>query len=48
MDLILVKLHDRYFVFGIVSWGIGCAHKDKLGVYTNVTHYQKWIFKNLK
>lgn len=33
----------KFQVLGLVSWGDGCADKNKPGVYTKVLHYQDWI-----
>ncbi|XP_056600592.1 vitamin K-dependent protein C [Triplophysa dalaica] len=39
----MTLFHDTWFLIGLVSWGEGCGHRNKLGIYTKVSSYLDWI-----
>lgn len=40
---LVCNLANRWFVAGLVAWGIGCGAGNIPGVYVNVANFQPWI-----
>ncbi|XP_036416420.1 testisin-like [Colossoma macropomum] len=36
-----------WYLAGIISWGVDCGRPNKPGIYTNVSHFSKWIDEKL-
>ncbi|NXG09241.1 TMPS6 protease, partial [Sakesphorus luctuosus] len=41
--LVCKQPSGRWFLAGLVSWGMGCAHPNHYGVYTRITQVLGWM-----
>ncbi|XP_033614442.1 testisin-like, partial [Fukomys damarensis] len=44
---LVCDLDGLWYQIGIVSWGVGCGHPNRPGVYTNVSQHAHWIQKTM-
>ncbi|XP_072255047.1 ovochymase-1 [Pyxicephalus adspersus] len=46
--LVCLSTNNSYVVYGIVSWGVGCARAKKPGVYARIRSLLSWIEDTLQ
>lgn len=44
----MISVEGRWHLLGVISWGRGCALRNRYGVYMNVGFYHNWIVDTMK
>lgn len=40
---LMCQVDDAWLLAGIISWGEGCAERDRPGVYTSLPAHRSWV-----
>lgn len=39
----MCQVDDHWLLTGIISWGEGCAERNRPGVYTSLLAHRSWV-----